>query len=98
MLAYEPEREDTGFGVRLTCYGLRLEVAYFKMHPHLLCTQSMAQYGTGKANNDAIDVTKKIRFGNPKHFLALEVLSPYSFRDLGREESIRYLLGHVHTH
>jgi len=35
---------------------------------------------------------------NPKHFLALEELSPYCRGDLGREESIRYLLGHVDTH
>jgi len=47
MLASEPEREDTGFGVRLTCYGLRVEVACFKMHPCLPCSQSMPQYGTG---------------------------------------------------
>jgi len=58
----------------------------------------MAHYGPGYANHDAIDVTKKIMFGNPKHFLALEVLSSYCLGDLGHEESIRYLLGHVHTH
>jgi len=43
MLASEPEREGTPFGVRLTCYGLRLEVTCFKMHPRWPCSQSMAQ-------------------------------------------------------
>jgi len=47
MLASEPERENTGFGVRLTTYGLRLEVAYFKMDSCLPCSESMAEYGTG---------------------------------------------------
>ena len=98
MLASEPEREDTGFWVRLTCYGLRLEVACFKMHPYLPFSHSMAPCGTGEANHDAIDATKKIRFGNPKHFLAPEVLSPCCLWDLGEEESICYLLGYVHTH
>jgi len=47
MSASELERENSVFGVRLTCYGLGLEVACFKMHPHLPCSQRMAQYGTG---------------------------------------------------
>jgi len=47
MLASEPEQEDIGFRVRLTCYGLQLEVACFKIHFRLLCSLSMALYGTG---------------------------------------------------
>jgi len=47
MLASELEREDTGFGVRLTSYSFRLELACFKMHPCLPCLHSMAEYGTG---------------------------------------------------
>jgi len=97
-LASWPELENPRFRVRLTCYCVRLEDACFKIDSGLPCSQSMAEYGTGKTYHGAIDATKKIRFGNPRHFPALEVLSPYCLGDQGRKESFRYLLGQVHTH
>jgi len=97
-LASWPELENTRFRVRLTCYCVRLEDACFKIDSGLPCSQCMTEYGTGATYHGAIDATKKIRFGNPTHFPALQVLSPYCLRDLGREESIGYLLGQVHMH
>jgi len=49
----------------------------------------MEEYGTDEANHDAVDQTKKFRFGIPKYLLAHEVLSTYCLRDLGAEETIR---------
>jgi len=96
-LASWPELENTRFRVRLTCDCVRHEHACFKIDSGLPCWQSMAEYGTGYTYHGDIDATKKNRFINPMHFAALELLSPYCLGDLGYEESIRYLLGQVHT-
>jgi len=46
-LASWPELENTRFRVTLTCYCVLLEDACFKIDSGLLCSQSMAEYGTG---------------------------------------------------
>ena len=55
----------------------------------------MAEYSTREADHRAVDAPKKIRFGNPPHSNALEVLSPYGLGDLGSQESERYFLHEV---
>jgi len=89
------ERERSGFW--LTSGGFRLEVALILIYSCLPCSQCMADYGTREANHGTIDAPKKCRINNPTHSPTLEVLSPYGLRNLGRQESICYLLRQVHS-
>ena len=72
MLVSEPEPEDTGFGVSLSCYSLRLEVACFKMTP--VCHSRRVWHTLAQVKQTMIPLMRPRQLGSeiPNIFLPLK--------------------------